>query len=425
MVAPTRREFLRRAAVGVGLAGGSALLGSCASIKGTVMPATSRRVVVIGGGWGGATAAKYVRLSDQSIEVVLIEPNREFVSCPFSNLVLSGTRSIDSLTLGYEGLRKHGVKLIHEMAKAIEPDAKRVRIAGGYVEYDRLVVAPGIDFRWDQVDGLAPNKDKVLHAWKAGAQTVALANQIQSMPDGGTFVLSIPPVAYRCPPGPYERVCQVAWYLKGNKPRSRIIVLDANPGIVSKAALFRDVWKTYPNIDYRASSKVVAIDPGIREVRTEFERVKYDVVNLIPPQQTSPIAIQADLVVADGRWCGVNHVTYESVKHSNIHVIGDSVGGGALAIPTPKSGSVANAMGKICAIVIVQLLEDKPVPELPPGNVCYSWVNDLEAIAVVNAYKIENGKVVPLEQVLTPAPSTSVGRRALGWAQSIWSDMLS
>jgi sulfide dehydrogenase [flavocytochrome c] flavoprotein subunit len=419
----TRREFLGTSSAGLGLGflGGSALLGGCATgMKGDFMPKASRRVVVIGGGWGGATAAKYVRLGDPAIEVVLIEPNRAFVSCPFSNLVLSGLRSIDSITFGYDGLRKQGVKVIHEMALAIEPDTKRVRVGEGYLQYDRLVVSPGVEFQWEQVEGLAQNQDKVLHAWKAGAQTVELARQLQSMADGGVFVLTVPPVAYRCPPGPYERICQVAWYLKSNKPRSKLIVLDANQNIVSKAALFREAWKAYPNIDYRASNKVVAVDPGVREVRTEFDRVKYDVINLIPPQRAGSIAVQADLVGADKRWCEVDHVTYESVKQKGIHVIGDAT----IGLPVPKSGNVANAMGKICATAIVQLLNGKPVLAIPPGNTCYSWVSDREAIAVVNSYRIDNGKVVQIEQKLTPAQSVSVAQRAVGWAQSIWNDML-
>ncbi len=421
----TRREFLSAsgAGLGLGLLGGSAVagLGGCAtSMKGDFMAKSSRRVVVVGGGWGGATAAKYVRLGDPGIEVVLLEPNREFVSCPFSNLVLSGVRSIDSITFGYDGLRKHGVKVIHEMAAAIEPDGKRVRVGEGYIEYDRLVVSPGVEFQWEQVEGLAQSQNTVLHAWKAGPQTVELAKQIQSIADGGVFVLTVPPVAYRCPPGPYERICQVAWYLKNNKPRSKLIVLDANQNIVSKTALFREAWKAYPNIEYHASSKVIAVDASVREVRTEFDRVKYDVINLIPPQRAGSIAVQADLVGADKRWCEVNHMTYESVKQKDIHVIGDST----IGLPVPKSGNIANAMGKICATAIVQLLNGKPVSAMPPGNTCYSWVSDREAIAVVNSYKIENGKVVQIEQKLTPAQSAAVAQRALGWAQSIWSDVL-
>ncbi len=421
MMSMTRRQFLWSSSVGLELGLAGALTGCAGTMTGEVAPKSGRRVVVIGGGWGGSTAARYVRMADPSIEVVLLEPNKVFISCPFSNLVLSGQRTIESLTQSYDGLRRRGVRIIHETATAIEPDTKRVRIGDGYLAYDRLVVSPGIDFQWEQVDGLPAAKDTVLHAWKAGPQTVELARQIQSMPDGGAFVLTVPPVAYRCPPGPYERICQVAWYLKNNKPKSKVIVLDANQNIVSKTALFRAAWQAYPNIDYRASNKVIAVDPSTREVRTEFDRVRYDVLNLIPPQRTGAIAVQADLVGADKRWCEVDHVTYESVKHKGIHVIGDAT----IGLPVPKSGNVANNMGKAAALSIVSLLNGQAVPLMPPGNTCYSWVSDREAIAVVNAYKIENGKVVQIEQKLTPAQSISVAQRAEGWRQSIWADMLS
>ncbi|OLC16919.1 MAG: hypothetical protein AUH29_03815 [Candidatus Rokubacteria bacterium 13_1_40CM_69_27] len=415
----TRREFLRASGVGMVVGG---LAGGCAgAARGDMAPKTGRRVVVIGGGWGGATAAKYVRLADPSIEVILLEPNRTFVSCPFSNLVLSGVRTIDSLTFDYRGLRRHGVSVRHEAATAIEPETRRVRVGEGYLQYDRLIVSPGVEFQWEQVEGLAENQDKVLHAWKAGPQTVQLAAQLGSMPDGGVFVLTIPPAAYRCPPGPYERTCQVAWYLKNNKPKSKLIVLDANQNIISKAGLFRAAWRDYPNIDYRASNKVVKVDPSGREVATDFgDKVKYDVVNLIPPQRAGTIAVQADLVGADKRWCEVNHLTYESVKHRDIHVIGDST----IGLPVPKSGNIANAMGKICAVAVVHLLDGKQPPALPPGNTCYSWVNDREAIAVVNAYKIDGGKVVQIEQKLTPGQSVAVAQNAVGWATSIWNDIL-
>ncbi len=413
----TRREFLATSGTGLGL-----LAAGCApALKGDFAPKTARRVVVIGGGWGGATAAKYVRLADPSIEVVLLEPNRQFVSCPFSNLVLSDVRTLDSLTFGYGGLRARGVRILHETAAAIEPAARRVRVGEGYLEYDRLIVSPGVEFQTEQVDGLAQAGDQVLHAWKAGPQTAMLADRLQSMADGGVFVLTVPPVAYRCPPGPYERVCQVAWYLKNKKPRSKLIVLDANPNIVSKTGLFRAAWQAYPNIEYRASNKVVKVDPGAREVTTEFgDKVRYDVVNLIPPQRAGTIAVQADLVGADKRWCEVNHVTYESAKHKGIHVIGDST----IGLPVPKSGNIANAMGKISALAVVHLLNGKEPLQLAPGNTCYSWVSDREAIAVVNAYKIEGGKVVQIEQKLTPGQSEQWAQNAIGWATSIWNDVL-
>jgi sulfide dehydrogenase [flavocytochrome c] flavoprotein chain len=417
MTAVTRRQFLRASGTALGVG----MLAGCATTKGDLAPKSARRVVVVGGGWGGATAAKYVRLGDPSIEVVLLEPNRKFVSCPFSNLVLSGVRTIDSVTFGYEGLARHGVKLRHEAATALDPAARRVRIGEGYLEYDRVIVAPGVDFQLELVEGLAAAQDRVLHAWKAGPQTVQLAQQLQSMPDDGVFVLTVPPVAYRCPPGPYERACQVAWYLKTKKPRAKLIVLDANQNVVSKAALFRAAWKAYPNLEYRASNRVVKVDPGAREVTTEFgDRVKYDVVNVIPPQRAGTLAVEADLVGADKRWCEVDHVSYESAKHKNVHVIGDSTTG----LPVPKSGNVANAMGKICAANVVNLLNGRPPGAMAPGNTCYSWVSDTEAIAVVNSYKIENNKVVQIEQALTPAQSVMFGENAVGWANSIWADVL-
>jgi sulfide dehydrogenase [flavocytochrome c] flavoprotein chain len=411
----TRRDFLKASATAVAVSGlaGCASTGDAPTATTTpsdLAPKSGKRVVVVGGGWGGATAAKYVRMQDPSIEVILIEPNKKFVSCPFSNLVLSGVRSIDSLTFDYDGLRKqHGVKLMHDAATAIEPDAHRVRLARGFLAYDRLIVAPGIDFQLEQVEGLAAAGDRVLHAWKAGPQTVALAGQLKEMRDDGVFVMTVPPAAYRCPPGPYERACQVAWYLKTRKPKARLIVLDANQNVISKPALFRAAWQAYPNLEYRASHKVVKVDPAAREV-----------TNVIPPQRAAAIAVQADLVGVDKRWCEVNHVTYESVKAKDVHVIGDSTVG----IPVPKSGTIANSMGKIAAIAVVHLLNGRAVPEMPPANVCYSWVSDREVMAVVNAYRIENGKVVQIEQKLTPGHSTLYAQHANAWATNVWGDIL-
>jgi NADPH-dependent 2,4-dienoyl-CoA reductase/sulfur reductase-like enzyme len=416
----TRRQFLKASASTAGVIAVAGVAG-CATSKGEVSPTSGRRVVVIGGGWGGATAAKYIRLGDPSLEVVMLEPNRRFVSCPLSNLVLSGVRNIKSLEFGYSGLRAHGVQVRHEMAAAIEPDRRRVRVGDGYLTYERLVVSPGVEFQWEQIEGLAAAQDTVLHAWKAGPQTVQLAQQLHSMADGGVFVMSIPPVAYRCPPGPYERACQVAWYLKTHKPRAKLIVLDANQNVVSKAALFRAAWQAYPNLEYRGSNKVVKVDPRVREVTTDFgDRIRYDVVNVIPPQRAGTIAVQADLVGADKRWCEVDHLTYESVKHRSVHVIGDATTG----LPVPKSGTIANGMGKIAANAVVQLVNGRPVPAMAPLNVCYSWVSDRDAMAVVNAYRIDNGKVVQIEQKLTPGHSSMIGQHALGWATSIWSDIL-
>jgi sulfide dehydrogenase [flavocytochrome c] flavoprotein chain len=417
----SRRSHLGAAGAGLGALVAGSLTGCAATMKGDLAPRSGRRVVVVGGGWGGATAAKYVRLGDPTIEVILLEPSRQFVSCPFSNLVLSGVESIDALTFGYDRLRAHGVRIRHEAATAIEPDRKRVRIGEGYLQYDRLIVAPGIDFLWDQVEGIAGAEDRVLHAWKAGPQTVELARQLQAMPDGGVALMTVPPMAYRCPPGPYERACQIAWFLKTRKPRAKLVVLDGNNDVVSKPGLFKAAFRGYPNLEYRPTSKLEKVDLGTREVTpTVGDRVRYDVLNLIPPQRAGAIAVQADLVNADRRWCEVNHVTYESLKHPGIHVIGDATTG----LPVPKSGNIANAMGKICATAVVHLLGGKEPPVLAPGNTCYSWVSDTEAIAVVNAYRIDNGKVVQIEQKLTPRPSAAVAQNSIGWRASIWADVL-
>ena len=419
----SRRGFLRATAAGIGLGAtaGGVLAGCATPMKGDLARKSGRRVVVVGGGWGGATAAKYVRLQDPSIEVILLEPNRSFVSCPFSNLVLSGVESIDTLTLGYDGLRAHGVKVRHEVATAVEPDTKRVRIGEGYLEYDRLIVSPGVDFMWDQVEGVAGQEGTVLHAWKAGPQTVELAKRLQALPDAGVVLMTIPPAPFRCPPGPYERACQIAWYLKTKKPQARLIVLDANNDVVSKTALFKAAFRNYPNLDYRPTSKVERVDLSTREVVPAIgERVRYDVLNLIPPQRAGAIAIQAGLADAGNRWCEVNHVTYESAKRPGIHVIGDATTG----LPAPKSGNMANATGKICATAVVHLLNGKEPPVLAPGNTCYSWVSDREAIAVVNAYRIDNGKVVQIEQKLTPRAAVSVAQNSIAWRTSIWNDIL-
>jgi NADPH-dependent 2,4-dienoyl-CoA reductase/sulfur reductase-like enzyme len=418
MHAVSRRQFLARSAATVAALGWPTVGFAQAS---DLAPKTGRRVIVIGGGWSGATAAKYIRLADPGIEVILLEPNREFISCPLSNLVLSGVRTLASLTMPYDGLRRHGVTVRHEAATAIEPDTRRVRVGAGYLEYDRLIVAPGIDFQLEQIDGLAAAGDRILHAWKAGPQTVQLAQQIQAMPDGGVFVMTIPPAAYRCPPGPYERACQVAWYLKSAKPRSKVLVLDANQDVISKPGLFKAAWRAYPNLECRASMKVTQVDPAAGEVVTELgDRIKYDVANVIPPQRAGSIAVQADLVAGDKRWCEVDHVTYESVKAKGVHVVGDAT----IGIPVPKSGTVANSMGKIVANAVVSLLQGRDPAPLAPINTCYSWVSDREVMGVINAYRIRNRKVEQIEQKLTPGQSEVFAQNALSWATNIWQDIL-
>jgi len=266
MVRLTRRQFLKSAGGGaVAVAG----LAGCRTGAGEIAPTSARRVVVVGGGWGGATAAKYVRMADPTIEVVLLEPNKTFVSCPFSNLVLSGVRKLPSLTFDYDGLRARGVTLRHEPALAIDADQRRVRVDDGYLAYERLILSPGVDFQWEQVEGLPAAQDTVLHAWKAGPQTLALAKQLRDLPEGGVVVMTVPPVAYRCPPGPYERASVVADYFKQAKPRSKVLVLDANPDVSSKGPLFKRAWSDlYPGIiEYRGNSRAVGVDGSSMSVR--------------------------------------------------------------------------------------------------------------------------------------------------------------
>jgi sulfide dehydrogenase [flavocytochrome c] flavoprotein chain len=309
-----RRDFLK--------------LAGAISVVGCATPAPSKaRVVVIGGGFGGATAAKYIRLWDPSIDVVLIERDTSFVSCPISNAVLAGFTSMQELTRGYDGLRRHGVTVVHDEAVAIDAAKKTVRLArGSDVAYERLIVSPGIDFTFGDVQGYeaAMRNDAVLHAWKAGPQTVALRQKLEQMRDGGVYILSIPLAPYRCPPGPYERTCMVAAYFKQAKPRSKVLVLDANPDVTSKGALFKRAWsELYPGIiEYRGGARVIAVESGA--VRTEFETVKGDVLNVVPPHRAGDIAAKSALITTNNRWCDVDWRTMESKAVKGVHILGDA-----------------------------------------------------------------------------------------------------
>ncbi|HUN69796.1 MAG TPA: FAD/NAD(P)-binding oxidoreductase, partial [Burkholderiales bacterium] len=299
-----RRDFLK-------LAGATAGASSLAALAGCASAVPSKaRVVVIGGGFGGATAAKYIRLWDPSIDVVLVERESAFASCPISNLVLAGYSSMQEITLGYDALQRRGVQVVHDDAVAIDAAKKTVRLArGGDIGYERLVVSPGIDFNFGEIQGFeaAMNAGRVLHAWKAGSQTVALRQQLEQMRDGGVYVLSIPLAPYRCPPGPYERASMVAAYFKQAKPRSKVLVLDANPDVTSKGGLFKAAWKDlYSGIlEYRGNSKAIGVDPATMTVKLEVEDVKGDVLNVVPPHRAGDIARQAGLITTNNRWCDV------------------------------------------------------------------------------------------------------------------------
>ena len=299
----SRREVLKLATASVA----TGTLGACASVRGA-----KGKVVVVGGGWGGATAAKYLRLwSDGTIDVTLVEPSRSFVSCPMSNLVLGGNRTIEQLTTSYDGLRKRGVNVVHDTVTAIDADKRQVRLASGTtLSYDRLLVSPGIEFMYERIKGMtAADAETIPHAWKAGPQTVLLRRQLESMPDGGTVVLSVPLAPYRCPPGPYERTCQIAYHLKMRKPKSKLLVLDANAQVTSKGPLFTRVWKEdYAGIvEYQPNMAINEVDVRGRTFLSNLgDRFKGDVLNLIPQQRAGNLARDAGLITANDRWCEVN-----------------------------------------------------------------------------------------------------------------------
>lgn len=421
-----RRDFLAAA----GATGALALTG-CAT---TSEPAKKiGRVIVVGGGYGGATAARYLRMwSEGAIEVFLIEANRSFVSCPLSNLVLGGSRKIDDITVGYQGLRELGVQVINDEVTRVNVDKKTVELRKIQdLPYDRLVVSPGVDLMFDQMGSMKDPKvqERVLHAWKAGPQTVALRKQLEDMKDGGVFVLAIPRAPYRCPPGPYERACQVAHYFKTAKPKSKVIILDANEDVVSKAGLFKAQWNgQYKGlIEYRNNTEVKDVNLATMSAVLDIGAdVKADVLNVLPPMRAGAIAVQAGLVTANNRWCGVDWLTMESIKVPGIHVLGDAT----LSAPLmPKSGHMANQHGKVAAAAIVELMNGRTPSQTPMmANTCYSYVDDKNVVHVssVHAYdpKDKTMKVVPGSGGLSPGPSELEGSYANAWARNIWNDML-
>jgi NADPH-dependent 2,4-dienoyl-CoA reductase/sulfur reductase-like enzyme len=416
-----RRDFLKAGAAGlaVGLTG-------CAAMPGA---APKARVAVIGGGYGGATAAKYIRMLDPSIDVVLIEPNEAFVSCPISNLVLGGFKTMTDITTPYTGLARHGVRVVRDSATAIDLEKKQVRLARGEaVAFDRLIVSPGIDFMWEALPsmGNADSQAKVLHAWKAGPQTAALRRSLEAMPEGGVYVLAVPEAPYRCPPGPYERACQVAAYFKARKPRAKVLILDANADVTSKGPLFKKAWaELYKDIiEYRPNSKAVDVDVRGAAVKLEFGDVKGDVLNVLPPMKAGNIA--AAFITSNRRWCEVDWITFESKAAKGVHVLGDSL---QIAPAMPKSATMANGHGKVCAAAVVALLNNEaPNPSPTLINTCYSMVSDKLAIHVASVHKYDEKdrtmKAVPGSGGVSPAMNELEGVYTMNWARNIWADTL-
>ena len=421
-----RREFLKGAA----LAGGVVAL---PGLSGCAMGSKARgHVVVVGGGFGGATVAKYLRMwSQMGVDVTLVERSPQFISCPISNLVIGGDKQMADITMSYDGLRNTwGVKVLQDTVTAVDAGARKVTLAsGGVLSYDRLVLSPGIEFMYDQVPGLETEaaRDTVLHAWKAGAQTVALRKQLEDMKDGGVYALSIPKAPYRCPPGPYERACLVANYLQKTKPKSKVLVLDANEEITSKKGLFTKAFEKYKGIlEYRPSSELREVDAASRTAVLEFDKVKADVLNVVPPQRAGDIAAKSGIKLINNRWVDIDWLTYESVNTPGVHVIGDAI----FPAPTmPKSGHMANQHAKVTAAAIINLLAGEAPSSTPlVMNTCYSFVDSKNVIHVASVHQYDAAKktVMPVAGAggVSAAANELEGKYALSWARNIWADML-
>ncbi len=422
-----RRAFLK--AVG-SIAATTGALGGLASYA-YAKENSGGHVIVVGGGWGGNTAAKYLRMwSNGAIKVTLIEPSSRFVSCPISNLVVGGLKQIDDITMSYETLSKRwGVNLVHDRVTRIDVAARKVGLSNGdTLDYDRLVLSPGIDFLTDEIEGLSGNEERIPHAWKAGPQTALLRQQLEAMEDGGVVAIHIPKVPYRCPPGPYERACLVSNYLKQHKPRSKVLLLDANPDIQSKKGLFQAAFaERYSGIlEYVPNSTLLSVDASSLTAELEFSEVKADVLNVIPPMRSGRLVDQLGVELINDRWVDVDWLTMEAKGAPNVHVLGDAT----FPAPTmPKSGHMANQHGKIAAAAIINLLAGQaPNPAPVAVNTCYSFVDDTNVIHVasVHQFDAEKGTLMPVEGAggVSSAPNAFEGRYALSWANNVWTDML-
>lgn len=422
-----RRAFL------TGLAG-MAAAGAAAPLRARATGLGKARVVVVGGGYAGATAAKYLRLwSHQTLRVVLVEPEAAFVSCPMSNLVLGGSRSLDELTRPYDTLsRLHGVERVRERAVRLEADRRQLVLASGErLAYDKLVLAPGVEMMWDSVEGSRAARDagRVVQAWSAGPETLALARQLQAMREGGSFAIAVPEAPYRCLPGPYERACQVAAWCKAHNPRAKVLVLDANEDVTSKGPLFRKAWaERYPGlVEYRPQHKAVAVDAATNTLKFEFQDdLKADVLNVLPAMRAGGLAVQAGLATANGRWCEVDFLSFASVAAPHVHVLGDAIQTAPLM---PKSGHMANAQAKVAAAAIVAELSGWPPDPAPMlSNTCYSFL-DADRVAHITSVHAWNAEqktflAVPGAGGLSAEANEAEARWAWGWAHGIWADML-
>jgi sulfide dehydrogenase [flavocytochrome c] flavoprotein subunit len=413
----------RRKLLQVGLATSASALVGVTGFPG-ILRAAGKRVAVVGGGVGGATAAKYLRIFDPSIEVTLIEPSKEYYTCFMSNEVVGGLKDLNSIKFGYDKLAKRGVKLVHKKATAVDAAGKKVTVDGGEtIAFDACIVAPGIDIKYGSIAGYSEAAaEKIPHAWKAGPQTALLRKQLEAMPDGGVFILAAPADPFRCPPGPYERASLVANYFKKAKPKSKVLILDAKEEFAKKG-LFTAGWtKLYGNmIEWVPASKegkVKRVDVDKMTVYAgELEgEHKGAVINLIPQQSAGKIALDSGLANDKG-WCPVNPSTFESAQQKGVYVIGDA----CIAAPMPKSGYAANSQAKVCASAVVAALSGGTPPTPAYTNTCYSLVGPDYGISVAAVYKVADGKLDAVKGAggLSPADAPDeVRKREVAYAHS-------
>jgi sulfide dehydrogenase [flavocytochrome c] flavoprotein subunit len=415
----SRRQFLK-------VAGAAALLPAPAFAQGA-----GPKVVVIGGGFAGGTAARFIKQGNNAATVTLVEANATFTACPFSNMVIGGIRELSAQQFKYDGIAKSGVTIAMQAATGVDASAKNVTLADGTrLAYDRLIMAPGVDLRWDGLPGYTEAAaEKMPHAWKAGAQTTLLRRQLESMEDGGAVIISAPANPFRCPPGPYERASLIAHYLKTKKPKSKLILLDAKDAF-SKQRLFQNAWKElYPNhlewVSLSQGGKVTSVDPAAMTLKTDFAAHKAAVANVIPPQRAAAIAQSAGVADRSG-WCPVDPVTFESKLVPNIHVIGDAAIMGAM----PKSAFSANSQAKICAAAVTALLAGSKPAEPRLINTCYSLVAPDYGITVAGVYKPTDGQLadIPGAGGVSPADAPKAQRAleaqfADGWFKTITSEV--
>lgn len=402
----SRRQWLSRV-------GKTSVAGLALSTLPVYARSSSAHVIVVGGGFGGATAARYLKRGDPSLKVTLIEPATTFYTCPFTNLYLAGLRRFEQQGHGFDDLRAAGIDVIHDLATAVDSQAKTLTLSKGQkLSYDKLLLSPGIDFRWNTLEGydeaaslLAP------HAWKAGDQTRLLKSQLDAMPNGGTFIMVAPENPFRCPPGPYERASMVAHYFKQNKPKSKILILDAKDSF-SKQGLFQDGWKqVYGDmiewVPFSKDGKVTRVDAAKLSVETEFGEIhKADVLNVIPPQKAGAIAEQAGVTNASG-WVPIDPHTFESEQVKDIYVVGDAT----IASPMPKSGFSANTQAKLAAASIINALSGKPAPQATLSNTCYSLIAPDYGISVGHLYAFADDKLAEASGGVSPKEASSAFRK--------------